>query len=247
MDHPKVKIAIMQVYFEKSKSSIGEANKFLDGMTLSLKDLNDEHCQKLWSEATKTGHPDVIIKLADLGLSLPHDLESLFAAAIRRDAGNALPFVQYFVNVAKPSAIQLAFKLACRRGRLSIATCLLDQGIDINAVDHDRWTALHHAVDCQEPEIVQLLLDRGIDWRAKTKMDNSVAEFYTSDACRIILDKFIASAESTRSTEATEPAVLQNKILYNDVDSTAIVVSFVGNKVRAFLSTPGGLGQEYHE
>jgi uncharacterized protein len=50
---------------------------------------------------------------------------------------------------------------ACWDGELEIATYLMDQGADVNAVDESGSTPMFEAVKRNRPEFVQLLIDRG--------------------------------------------------------------------------------------
>ena len=50
---------------------------------------------------------------------------------------------------------------ACWDGELEIATYLMDQGADVNAVDESGSTPMFEAIKRNRPEFVQLLIDRG--------------------------------------------------------------------------------------
>jgi uncharacterized protein len=50
---------------------------------------------------------------------------------------------------------------ACWDGELEIATYLMDQGADVNALDESGSTPMFEAVKRNRPEFVQLLIDRG--------------------------------------------------------------------------------------
>jgi ankyrin repeat protein len=53
--------------------------------------------------------------------------------------------------------------VACEEGHLEVARWLLDQGVSIDKKDWERRTALWWACDCNHPDLVALLLDRGAD------------------------------------------------------------------------------------
>ncbi len=140
-----------------------------------------------------TAHPNV-----------PAGMNTLLNVAVTK---NHLPVVQYLAGVAKVKgpALEAAFRLACRMDdHVPMVTYLLDQEIDINAACAvNGWTALHHAVDRGCVNVVELLLDRGANWRSKTKMGNSVVTFATSQQCRRVLDKFVKAAEAANTAEKT--------------------------------------------
>ncbi len=70
----------------------------------------------------------------------------------------------------KPSRVDsfTPLHMACLYGRYEVAKFLLDNGANVNAVVNAGRTSLHEAVD---PRVVQLLIDRGADIRAKWAND----------------------------------------------------------------------------
>jgi Zn-dependent protease with chaperone function len=85
--------------------------------------------------------------------------------------------------------------LAVNDGEIDKVEELLKQGVDINAVDTDGWTALHYALSWQDFEaedidelvetdtniqMVKLLLENGADPNAKDQYGDSVVSYATS-------------------------------------------------------------------
>jgi ankyrin repeat protein len=70
-----------------------------------------------------------------------------------------------------------ALMWASRKGNLEMITFLLDNGADIEAVQHIGRTALMHACEKGQLNAVELLLKRGADIEAKDDYSNSVIFF----------------------------------------------------------------------
>ena len=66
--------------------------------------------------------------------------------------------------------------MACREGHFSIAEYLIDQGVEIDPIDVDAWTPMHHACAKGHLEIVKLFSAKANDdfqklLRMKTNTD----------------------------------------------------------------------------
>ncbi|SPJ73383.1 uncharacterized protein FTOL_03113 [Fusarium torulosum] len=58
-------------------------------------------------------------------------------------------------------------------GRHDLLRMLIDGGVDLRLGDSNNWTLLHHAVWFDFTESVELLIERGADVEAKTRMGNT--------------------------------------------------------------------------
>jgi ankyrin repeat protein len=63
---------------------------------------------------------------------------------------------------------------ALQPGRHGLLRMLIDGGVDIRSTDGNNWTMLHHAVWFESIEPIELLIERGADIKAKTRLGNSV-------------------------------------------------------------------------
>jgi ankyrin repeat protein len=95
----------------------------------------------------------------------------LFIEAIEKgnvDIVNQLIEEGINVNVVRDESTPLM--IAASRGRIEIAETMLQAGANINEKNHEGWTALHKAAhDQNETDIVQFLMDSGIDIESKTR------------------------------------------------------------------------------
>jgi ankyrin repeat protein len=62
--------------------------------------------------------------------------------------------------------------LSGRADRLAVTRALLDAGADLTQRGLNDWTPLHAAATLDDPQLVELLLDRGADPRARTRIDD---------------------------------------------------------------------------
>ena len=53
--------------------------------------------------------------------------------------------------------------MACEVGSLEIIKKLIKKGVDINALDHNKWTALHYSCKNGFHTITEYLLSKGAD------------------------------------------------------------------------------------
>lgn len=104
------------------------------------------------------GQPEAAKFLADLGA--PLNTES--AAGLNR-----IEDVQKHLQNASKGDLESALLYACGYGAIEAARLLLDHGVSPDAKDSQDQTALHWAAWTPQPEIIQLLIDRGAS--AKTK------------------------------------------------------------------------------
>lgn len=96
---------------------------------------------------------------------------------------------------------------ASRNGDFSTVKSLIDSGANVNAMDDDQLTALHHAVIGRNRDIVELLISKGADVNAKGQYGQTpfsltvVAPFQRRtlpsqgeiDCCRAMAEMLIAS------------------------------------------------------
>ena len=65
----------------------------------------------------------------------------------------------------------VALWAACRQNSLEMVSFLVEQGVDVNAKDDDRWTALHFAVADADAAVVKALVDAGSQLEALTALE----------------------------------------------------------------------------
>ena len=111
--------------------------------------------------------PSVSATLISAGATHPH-YHALFRAA----AGNKLDIARLLLahaHLASPPTSSNALTQAALMGNTNMLTLLLDHGFPINVPDEAGRTPLHAAAgaDKLHPQVVQLLVDRGVDHSAK--------------------------------------------------------------------------------
>lgn len=63
---------------------------------------------------------------------------------------------------------------ALQPDRHDLLRTLIDRAVDVRKSDHNDWTLLHHAVWLDSIESIEILIQRGADVKAKTRMGNTV-------------------------------------------------------------------------
>jgi hypothetical protein len=79
----------------------------------------------------------------------------------------------YWAEIRWPHEEARALHLAIEFGHAEMAKLLLASGAKIDAVDSQRWQPLHYAAFHCQPEVVELLLDKGASPHATTQDGNT--------------------------------------------------------------------------
>lgn len=101
----------------------------------------------------------VCIVIVCISLSEKRDKDSITKLEIASetcDLENIKLLIQNNVSIGKK-----ALRYAARKGCLEIMKFLVEKGIDVNAANKFKWTALHSAADQGHLEIVEFLLKQG--------------------------------------------------------------------------------------
>jgi len=114
--------------------------------------------------AAADGHAAVMTVLEKHGLKPNAGDFALAAAGCHADAVNIALASSVNVNGVEGEIVPLLS--AAGTGCLDVAGLLLERGADVNARDHDGWTALIKAAQAGHTEMVQLLMDHGADMTA---------------------------------------------------------------------------------
>jgi tetratricopeptide (TPR) repeat protein len=78
----------------------------------------------------------------------------------------------YFAS--EPETLNEIFSAACMVGHESVAAYLLDNGVDPNAGMRTGLNGFHYAASSGRPQIIKLLIDRGVDPEVKNAFDGTV-------------------------------------------------------------------------
>ena len=68
---------------------------------------------------------------------------------------------------AKAEYEMIPLHMATNNSNKEMISLLLENGADIEAKDHDGFTAIFHAIDSESLEMVKLLIERGADFEAQ--------------------------------------------------------------------------------
>ncbi|KAJ8676205.1 hypothetical protein QAD02_011991 [Eretmocerus hayati] len=130
--------------------------------------------------AVQLGCPDLIRLLLDYGACVnihyfvPESPLMLSVKLRRFFITDLLLSADHLKNSDKSNSFYLShFHIACLRGHICAARKLIEQGANVNEVVkegsfyYSGYTPLHFAVDCQSPELVQLLIDCGASLKMK--------------------------------------------------------------------------------
>ena len=60
-------------------------------------------------------------------------------------------------------------------GHVDVAKVLIQNGADVNAVDKDKWTALHFAAEKGHVDVAKVLIQNGADVNAVDKITDSTS------------------------------------------------------------------------
>ncbi|KAI9852682.1 MAG: Ankyrin repeat domain-containing protein 44 [Vezdaea acicularis] len=150
--------------------------------------------------AALTGRADIVAHLLSLpginvGLRNQKGCTALFLAA---QAGCLLAVKELAAagadlherGYAKIGYTPLA--IAVRRGRLDVASWLLDRGAQVETVTQNGNTPLHHAISAQSEELITLLLDRGADINHQDKQgDTALLNAMGLEKCESICELLV--------------------------------------------------------
>ena len=170
--------------------------------------------------ACKFGHPNVVKLLLELGVSLEPDaydgltpLMSVCGADIclSNDKDTVSNFDDRLlgcakllinegkVNVnAKQNQQITALMLAAKRGHLEIVKLLIQNGVYLDAMDSQRWTALCFSIDADHGHVARALLEAGADPDIATQEGIVAADLVNTSENTMLLD-IIAKFSKNRS------------------------------------------------
>ncbi|CAG5128326.1 unnamed protein product, partial [Candidula unifasciata] len=89
-------------------------------------------------------------------------------------------------EIQHPKTGATALHVAAAKGYISVINLLLKAGVDINAEDHDGWTALHAAVHWDQKEAVEILVNHLCDMHHKNKAGHTVFDLAEDDMLQLL-------------------------------------------------------------
>ncbi|CAL4071063.1 unnamed protein product [Meganyctiphanes norvegica] len=127
--------------------------------------------------ASEQNNVDIVSALLDAGVDInlqdKNGCTALFWAAGSASQAVASMLIQRGANVDLPSDVgrtPLMMPIySFDENAIDTVKVLLDGKANVNLADDGYWTALHHAANMDEAGIVQALLQKGADTKAKTK------------------------------------------------------------------------------
>jgi ankyrin repeat protein len=100
-----------------------------------------------------------------------------------------------FMGLARPGINSVGgfgntpLKIASVQGNVAVISALLDYGADINALNEDGCTALHHAVSQGHTEAAALLVKRGADATTKDRFGKAPLDYAETPELRALFNR----------------------------------------------------------
>ncbi len=115
------------------------------------------------SSGVNNGSTEALRKLEAQGLAFTND--AFLSEIIGRDLEKVALFIKAGIDVNMPvdGTPPIVLLASSRRGNCGIARLLIDNGVDVNAVNEDGVTAIRMAIFNGHQDLVQLLIENGAD------------------------------------------------------------------------------------